>query len=360
MKKTLLLIAALASSTLAGVAQTTETDITPSGYKWGETGVLPTISTNFVQAPNPTAPAFDAYGGADQYNNGLIGIDGNAANTYACVTSGMSIVDLGGEVGKVFALRGAACENVETALASAGVTATLPKMSAATTWFNLNFFSDPNNTPTSSSTGEELPTDAYIHVKLVMNIYTDDQTSTQEDQNQQANIKSIYAVGNQNNLKPAGGVGGTEVYAYNFFVTETEGEYAGQPAYDDSNNAKWDPTRWMVMEFDTWCPEADGTTSYTPLRIKMTGNGWVNFSTETLFIKEISLTKCTGTPSTTCYATASKTYETLKVGSDDATSINSATLTPASNGAKYSLDGKRVNNDYKGVVIENGSKTIVR
>lgn len=342
-------------------AMMAQTDITPSAYKWNETGELPPISSVAVKGSNPAAPAFTTWNGETEYKNGLIGIDGANNNNFnpESVKAGMSIIDLGGEVGKVLAIRGAACENVESALkAATGNDITVAKMTAATTWFDLNFFSDPNNTPTNASKEDALPDD-YIHVKMVLNVYTDDQTSTQEDESEPANITGIIASGNQNNLKPAGGVQGGKIYAYNFFETETEGEYAGQPAYDESNNAKWDPTRWMVVEFDTWCPEPDGDKVFTPFRVKMSCNSWANFSTETLFIKEISFTHCTGTPTLNCYSTVSKTYETLSVGGEsgikgiqDATAVKSA--------AKYNVAGQRVNDSYKGIVIQKGSKTIVR
>lgn len=353
-------MAAIVGSSFAAVAQT---DITPSGYKWAETGVVPTISSVAVKGSNPSVPAFTTWNGETEWNNGLIGIDGanNANFNPDAIKAGFSIVDLGGEVGKVLALRGAACSNVETDLAAAGVTATIPQMTAATTWFDLNFFTDPDNTPTSASAGnaETLPTDCYIHVKLVMNIYTDDQTDSQESNSEGANVTGISFQSNQNSISPNGTVY-PGIYAYNFFVPETEGEYVGLPAYDEDGNAKWDPTRWLVYEFDSYCVSADGTTSYAPMRVKMSCSSWGNFSTETLFIKELTFTKCSGTPENAYYTSAGQSYTTLKVGSGDATGISSATLTPASDGAKYSLDGKRVGNDYKGVVIENGSKSLVR
>lgn len=340
-----------------------QTDVTPSGYKWAETGTIPTISSVYVKGSNPSVPAFTTWNGESEYNNGLVGIDGANNDNFnpSSIIAGMSIVDLGGEVGKVFALRGAACNNVETDVkAATGREVTIPQMTAATTWFDINFFTDPDNTPTSSQSGTDLATDCYIHVKLVFNLYTDDQTSTQETDGEGANITGILASSNQNGLKPTGGVTGGNIYAYNFFKTETEGEYAGLPAYDEAGNAEWDPTRWMVYEFDTWCPKADADgTTYAPLRVKLSCNGWANFSTETLFIKELTFTKCSGTPTLDCYTTASKTYETLAPGeTTDIKTLESATET--ANSPKYNLAGQRVSDSYKGVIIQNGKKFVVR
>lgn len=363
MKKNLLLAAVLLTGS-ASVALA-QTDITPSGYNWNETGKLPAISSTYIKGSNPSAPAFTSWGGETEYDNGLIGIDGANNDNFnpAAIIAGTSIVDLGGEVGKCLAIRGAKCENVESAVKEAtGSDVSIAKMSASTTWFDLNFFTDPSNTPTSSALGSstELATDCYIHVKMVFNLYTDDQTSTQDYGGEVANITNILCSSNQNGLKPQGGVTGGSIYAYNFFVPETEGEYAGYPAYDGDGNAQWDPTRWMVYEFDTWAPqpEADGT-SYTPLRVKLSCNGWDNFATETLFIKELSFTQCSGTPTVDCYTTASKTYETLSLGASEGIA-NAVNATENANAPKYNIAGKRVNDSFKGVVIQNGQKTIVR
>jgi len=359
MKKNLLLTVALMGASAFAMAQT---DITPSGYKWNETGVVPTISTVAFKGSNPTVPAFSTFNGESEYNQGLIGVDGppNGNLNFESVKAGLSIVDFGGTVGKVLAIRGAACNNVETDLQTAtGREITVAKMSAATTWFDLNFFTDPNNTPTSSQAGTELATDNYIHVKLVFNLYTDDQTSTQESNTEAANITNILCPNNANGIKPQGGATGGSIYAYNFFKVETEGEYAGQAAYDEEGKAQWDATRWMVYEFDTWCPKADDENTYAPLRVKLSFNGWANFSTETLFIKELSFTKCSGTPEMDCYTAASKTYETLTIG--EATGIQDVdTAVKVQDSPKYNLAGQRVSDSYKGVVIQNSKKYVVR
>lgn len=357
MKKHLLIAVALIGASAVAMAQD---DITPSGYYWNTTGEVPAISTVYVKGSNPTVPAFTTWNGETDYNNGMIGIDGANNDNFKpeSIIAGMSVVDLGGDIGKCLTLRGAACTGVEAAVKEVtGSDVTIPQMTAATTWFDLNFFTDPDNTPTSEESGTDLATDCYIHVKMVFNIYTDDQTSTQESEGEAGNITGILCSNNANGLKPQGGVTGGTIYAYNFFVTETEGEYAGYPAYDEEGNAKWDPTRWMVYEFDTWCPEADDEYTYAPLRVKMSCNGWANFSTETLFIKSLTFTKCSGTPTLDCYTAASKTYETINGGT---TAINAPEAAKTASGFKYNLAGQRVNDSYKGVVIQDGHKTIVR
>lgn len=45
---------------------------------------------------------------------------------------------------------------------------------------------------------------------------------------------------------------------------------------------------------------------------------------------------------------------------NDASSINNITVDNAKNGVRYNLAGQRVNESYKGVVIENGKKMIVK
>jgi len=369
MKKNLLLCAALlAGSASVALAQT---DITPSGYKWNETGVVPTISTKYVAGGNLAAPAATSVDVTGQYDNGLIGININNADSakYTSVVSGLSIVDFGGEVGKVLAVRGANCTGVDSTLnAVTGQTDTIPKMTSTIPFFHLNFFTDPNNTPTSSASGssETLPTDNYIHVKVVFNLYTDDQTSTQEGDAEQQNISGVYC---KNNAVGQAGGGptvnnkgkGNNFYAYNFFVTETEGEYTGEAKYDDNGNAQWDPSRWVTVEWDTFCPQgnADGGYSYSPLYLDLSIHGFKNFATETLFVKEISFTSCTGTPSEDLYKTAKVEYTTIKPGTTNGIkALESATQTV--NSPKYNLAGQRVNDSFKGIVIQNGQKTIVR
>ena len=44
----------------------------------------------------------------------------------------------------------------------------------------------------------------------------------------------------------------------------------------------------------------------------------------------------------------------------DATGINNITIDNAKKGVRYNLAGQRVNESYKGVVIENGKKIIVK
>jgi len=44
----------------------------------------------------------------------------------------------------------------------------------------------------------------------------------------------------------------------------------------------------------------------------------------------------------------------------DATGINNITVDNAKKGVRYNLAGQRVNESYKGVVIENGKKMIVK
>ena len=44
----------------------------------------------------------------------------------------------------------------------------------------------------------------------------------------------------------------------------------------------------------------------------------------------------------------------------DATGINNITIDNAKKGVRYNLAGQRVNESYKGVVIENGKKMIVK
>lgn len=50
----------------------------------------------------------------------------------------------------------------------------------------------------------------------------------------------------------------------------------------------------------------------------------------------------------------------ITVNPSGETGINGVTVDNAKNGVRYNLAGQRVNESYKGVVIENGKKMIVK
>lgn len=175
---------------------------------------------------------------------------GNTTNQIN-IQAGTSIVDLGGEVGKVLCINGRNSDFNTTHKSE------LPQCGSTTGWVDLNFFTDPSSTPTGGSADSP-----NIHVKIVMNVYSN-------PSNAAANIlQGIYikskVEGNVYSPEANEGVAPNEFY--------TDGSY--------------DITKWMTYEFDTYCPEE----KYRPLRLTL--NYPYNKNNDaTIFIKEITFTK---------------------------------------------------------------------
>ena len=154
-------------------------------------------------------------------------------------------------------------------------------------------------------------------------------------------------VSNQNNMMPAESNKATG-------VAITTGEFIERyaeddsPVVDDNDNYIYDPTKWMVYEWDTYCPTPVDATTGVPLRLKMEMNASAFPKNDpklqdcTVFIKEVSFTKLADNSKRIEGNKRSKTFLTLKPGI--ATGINSINAS-ASNGVKeiYTLNGTRVN-----------------
>jgi len=258
MRKFLFLCALLLGVVQVAVADddtaTTGTDITPSGYNWENTGTLPTISsvltprTNNNTTANETA---DGYNYSSEYKDGLVGLFSGVGNSY--LKNGISVVDFGGKVGRVLAFIG----NGETSLETDFKNATdrsidLTGVGSNPGFVKLNFFF-PNSTPTSSSNAQAEPTDNYVKVKIIYNNY-------------KVKLNSISLINDNGN-------------AVGQSIIET-----------DTINSL---TRWKSAELVSWCPK-----NSTPLRLVVNISNNLNNSDGGFFIKEISFTSYTGTPST--------------------------------------------------------------
>lgn len=130
-------------------AQEEMEDITPSGYNYAEMPVgLVNIPVGYDDA-NPKAP-YD-YIIDDYYDNGLFIVVGGqmvTGNTYIDrLRPGVSIVDLGGEVGKVFCCSGHQSKVNEIYKDLYNVDLNIPQCTDALNWFNFSWFTDKDNTP---------------------------------------------------------------------------------------------------------------------------------------------------------------------------------------------------------------------
>lgn len=250
-------------------------DITPAKYKYSTRPVGKEHVDGFCNGGNISLPsAKNNYN--DQmtpllakYKNGLFAIngltmpDGNTNTNSDDLQAGISIVDMGGEVGKVLCINGANSNfnktfNVDYAKCNANVTG----------YLGLNWFSDPKSTPISSIDKRN------IHIKVVMNIYANENKTSSTSSNV---ITQVVTKTKTNNLAVTNikNVATNIVpVAHTSFLTE----------------GKYDINKWMTYEFDTYCPSDAGN----PIRLMMNLPAGV-INNATIFIKEITFTQTSTT-----------------------------------------------------------------
>lgn len=279
MKKQLLLGAAL----MTAVGAFAQTDITPANYKVGNAGVqLP-----FYQIPDPGenpapllnninigVPVWTTLEDGKQYNDGLVLLGSGGGMTYVQWQDFMdswNYINFGGEIGRV------ACWITKDSKIQDVLGNYAPER--ADEWSDLhvitnqygggaiNFFTDPNNTPT----------DGFIRAKVVMNIYNNNMDGN-------AIFNSISPVGNQNNAKSTWGDSEQT-------QSPMPGTQINNDACMDENSGDWDPETWVEVMIDFTVPEADEDgTSYVPYRLKFQMNGGQATAESAIFIKEVSFT----------------------------------------------------------------------
>ncbi len=267
-------------------------DITPAGYKFNtakSVNIFPNavLGANFN---NYSVPIWTSIKGDDYYDGGLLVVAGgaytSADNTYfADNKQGISLVDLGGTVGQVLCINGANSDFNEYFTNLLGREINAPKQGANVNWFNYNWFTDPKNTPTTKITDDKsnpLPTSdgTYIRVRMTFSIYSS--IPAEGD-----GVMKMYMVGNQNNQMPlqdSSGDSYNKVHSSKFAKwDDDEQDYV----WSDDEELQYDPTRWQVLEWDTWCksPDSDGTT-YGPIRLKCESTqGTIN--NKTILIKSL-------------------------------------------------------------------------
>lgn len=324
------ILLSLAMIMTAGGAFAQDVDVTPSKYKYADKEVGQEAIDGFITGANIAAPCDKLI--EEKYNNGMFivagGQFGNTAQPYAKdLQAGTSIVDLGGEVGKVL------CINGKNSKFNEKYNVKFPQCSGTLNWFNINWFMDPKNTPTIS--GKEV-SDATrnIRVRVVLNVYSNKPGEADNI------INAAYMVSNQGNVMPAESNKATA-------VAITTGEFIERyvdddsPVLDDNDNYIYDPTKWMVYEWDTYCPTPVDEQTGVPLRLKMEMVQG-NLAGCTVFIKELSFIKLADSSERIAGNKRNKTFKTLKPGV--ATGISSINAS-ASNGVKeiYTLNGTRVN-----------------
>ena len=233
-------------------------DITPAKYKYSTRSVGQEDISGFFTKANPDAADINNLIQA-KYDDGLFfvcgGQMGNTANQKRLL-EGTSIVDMGGEVGKVLCINGANSDfnNIYN------VSYHKNKSGNITGFVNLNWTTNPATEHTTNGSA----TAPNIHVKIVMNVYAGS-TNQFKDQNIFDYVKTLgKADGKEHSTQSA-------VIPNEFY---TEGSY--------------DITKWMTYEFDTYCNNSEDSK---PLRLTLNISNKGAINNTTIFIKEITFTK---------------------------------------------------------------------
>lgn len=356
--KKLLLFSAVAFSAATMMAQE-GTDITPANYKFNTATTIPWYP-ELTKGANLPVSGMGVWEGnealAENWNDGLIAIAsaGQADANFQNLLKASSIIDLGGEVGRVYCFAGQQ-SGIKEKLAELypdGDYSNIPVQTGGVAGFNYNFFSDPSKTPTEK--------DGYIHFRMVFNVYHNTFDGSQVFQN-------IYHADNQNNNKTIINSKETNeattpsAILNNEFVQRYPDD--NEPVEDDFGNLIWEPTKWMVLEYDFNIRDVDSDGKHAdPFRMKMqtvAANGFANLA---LFIKEVSFTWMDGNPQ--IVGERAKSYVTMTPApkGDVLAGVSSPVVElDREDGRIFNLQGMEVQNPtVPGIYIQNGKKFIVR
>ncbi len=320
-KRNLLLVGAMLLASTSAMA-ITEEDITPSMYNFKDANVGQfTYMTKFSGANCPAPSPF--YG--ELYNNGLFFVAGGAfagdTPYFNDLQAGTNIVDLGGTVGKVLCINGVNSTIDAKFKELYDKDVTLPKCTGGLNWFNINFVSDPQNTPVGGTADNP-----NIRVRVVMNIFQNKISETEDV------FTKMYAVNYQGNILPANDNTASKANIRSGEFCETYED--GEPVLDDNDNYVWDPKKWMVYEFDTWAPKDNEGTVVIPFRIKMELSA-PTLASSTIFIKEVKILKVTDNTAP-ILNTRSKTYKEYLID------LPSGVESVVDNTTNYTINGQEV------------------
>lgn len=334
MKAKSLLLSAVALLTASGAYA--QNDITPDRFKFANQPEGEYKIDYFNAGANPSTGWQLAIDKSDAGFLVLAGAPPKLGQSEEVPTSNMgqsiqkltTIVDLGGEVGKVLCVKGPNSTYANGAENIPG---------ADIGWFNFNFYTPYSKTPISDS--QEKP----IRVRMVFSIVHNTQTSTDE----MFKLSTSTLANNQTNF-------GSLFNAGDFQQLDAE----GNPVYDENWQVAYDPTKWMVYEFDCTV----GTEAGNPTRVKMefANAVWVDGA---VLIKEIKFTtEPVGDP-------VEREYVTYKPGDasvadllkDDAFTVSGDQVTFNAAGEVYGLNGMKVATAKAGETVQlNAGFYIVR
>lgn len=357
MKKFLLFASAAIVGSGAMIAE--EVDITPKNYHFNEATALPIFNhgvhganiQGITSTGDITAPVYQNIKGDEQWNNGLIVIGGGQYHNhdngyYYNVVNGLQLVDLGGEVGQVLAWVGADMD-INAVLKEAtgydyNITA---KCTGGLNWGNLNFFTDPKNTPATTKENG-----GFIRTTITYQVVSP------------VNAEGVVLADNaMNNVQ---------------FKTTQNGMTANGGAwnapqnfgYDEDEEADvYDPSCWIEYIIEGVCPAGDEGAEYTPMRAVLNFPGTIAGNIA-FFIKDITFTHVSeGEPvakDDASYVITKKTYQMgepagIKSASADKKvtfSVNGSCVTFSDDAEVFTLSGIKVADAVaaKGVSLASG------
>lgn len=324
--KKFVLLAAIACSSLAAMAQV---DITPSRYVFAdqEVGVYALDNVGNTEGGTGSNPLANWQRVVDDWNNGYFIINNgqmtalDKPNTVA-FQQGCQIVDLGGAVGKVLAIKGINSE-YEYGVAS--------QTEMAVGWYNLSWYLQQGT----------CPQDKPIRFQVVFKIYE----NTPDMTNGWMRFDSYTFANNHCSgftEVDADKATTTKVWKSGDFIARWEDD--NSPKEDDNGNAYFDDELWQQVEFDWQAFSEDGDAD--PLRLSMHFQGGKH-NTACVLIKSIKAIQAPeGDPE----------CKPVTFGADPE-AIN--TLLQGTNVShSYDLQGRRATESTKGIVITDGKKIV--
>lgn len=262
-------------------------DITPAKYKYSTRSVGQEVVDGFFNGANISVDLMKSFLNSHQNADGIFAINGgqmpNGTNAKSDkLKAGISIVDMGGEVGKVLCINGAK-SNFNTTF-----NVDYPQCpnddNFGYLW--LNWFSD-NRTPICSNTERK------IRIKVVMNIYAN-------EANASSNVIGQMLAKTKTNI-----------------LAVTKSVTSIKPTDFYTNNS-YDITKWITYEFDAFCPTNDAN----PIRLMMNLPNKDAIDNATIFIKEITFTQLSTTTNTDNYNTSTSTISATALTLDETYTSN--------------------------------------
>lgn len=284
-------------------------DITPAKYKYSTRSVGQENVDGFFSGANISADLIGTFVENHKNADGIFAINGgqmpngttNAKSDK--LNAGISIVDMGGEVGKVLCINGAKSNFNKT------FNVDYPQCPSDDNYgyLWLNWFSD-NRTPICSNTERK------IRIKVVMNIYVNEANASNNV------IGQMLAKTKTNILAVTKSV--TSIKPTDFYT-----------------NNSYDITKWITYEFDAFCPTNDAN----PIRLMMNLPNKDAIDNATIFIKEITFTKLSTTTNTDNYNTSLSTISATALTLDETYTSNTI---KALTGANFTFNRKMASDKW--------------